>query len=244
MRPRKHCQATTAPRRLAMTGLILLEDDPILRQELREFLDDCGYTTTAAADLESFEQLFQPQQHKLAVFDLGLPDGDGLQLIQRLRQSGHRLGILVFTARGGSAARIQGLDIGADHYLVKGCDLDELAASLASLQRRIAFDAEERPWTLQLGPRRLTPPDAPPVQLSQQDLRVLQRLMAQAGECVSRQQIITALGEDFLTYDQRRLDTQMRRLRRNVEETSGLPLPVKTQRNQGYCFYAQACLLD
>lgn len=226
-----------------MTGLILLEDDPILRHELCEFLDDCGYTTTAAADLEAFQRLFQPPQHKLAVLDLGLPDGDGLQLIQRLRQSGHRLGILVFTARGGSAARIQGLDIGADHYLVKGCDLDELAASLASLQRRIAFDAEERPWTLQLGPRRLTPPDAPPVQLSQQDLRVLHRLMEQAGECVSRQQIIAALGEDFLTYDQRRLDTQIRRLRRNVEQASGLPLPVKTQRNQGYCFYAQACLL-
>lgn len=225
-----------------MTGLILLEDDPILRQELCEFLDDCGYTTTAAADLEAFQRLFQPQQHQLAVLDLGLPDGDGLQLIQRLRQSGHRLGILVFTARGGAAARIQGLNIGADHYLHKGCDLDELAATLSALERRLGYGVEENPWILQLGSRCLMPPGAPPAQLSRQDLLVLQCLMAQAGECVSRQQIITAIDEDFLTYDQRRLDTQIHRLRRNVERASGLPLPIKTQRNQGYCFYAQACL--
>lgn len=225
-----------------MTGLILLEDDPILRQELCEFLDDCGYTTTAAADLEAFQRLFQPQQHQLAVLDLGLPDGDGLQLIQRLRQSGHRLGILVFTARGGAAARIQGLNIGADHYLHKGCDLDELAATLSALERRLGYGVEENSWILQLGSRCLMPPGAPPAQLSRQDLLVLQCLMAQAGECVSRQQIITAIDEDFLTYDQRRLDTQIHRLRRNVERASGLPLPIKTQRNQGYCFYAQACL--
>ncbi|XQE68685.1 response regulator transcription factor [Pseudomonas sp. P3C3] len=223
-----------------MTGLILLEDDAILRLELHEFLVDCGFATEAVANLEEFHQRFDPQRHQLAVLDLGLPDGDGLQLITRLRQSGHRLGIVVLTAKGGARARIRGLDQGADHYLSKGCDLDELAATLAALQRRLGYQHEEQPWLLELGPRRLVPPGAPPVALSQQDLRVLRCLMSHAGHDVSRQQIVEALGEDFLLYDQRRLDTQMRRLRRNVELASGQTLPVKTLRNAGYCFFATA----
>jgi two-component system OmpR family response regulator len=223
-----------------MSDLILLEDDPILRQELCEFLADCGFAVDAAAHLEEFHRLFEPQRHRLALLDLGLPDGDGLQLIGRLRQSGHRLGIVVLTARGGAGARIQGLDLGADHYLHKGCDLDELAATLAALQRRLDYEHAEQPWLLQLGPRRLLPAGSPPVALSQQDLLVLQCLMSHAGRAVSRQQIIEALGEDFLHYDQRRLDTQMRRLRRNVELASGQTLPVKTLRNAGYCFFAEA----
>ena len=81
-------------------------------------------------------------------------------------------------------------------------------------------------------------PGGGPVRLSQQDLLVLQCLMQHAPESVSRQVIIEALGEDFLAYDQRRLDTQMRRLRRNIEDASGHTLPIKTLRNAGYCFYA------
>ncbi len=226
-----------------MTALILLEDDAVLREELREFLDDCGFATDAAATLEEFHRLFVPQRHRLALLDLGLPDGDGLHLISRLRQTGHRLGIVVLTARSGAPSRIQGLDSGADHYLGKGCDLDELAATLTALQRRLGYDRAEQPWLLEVGPRRLLPPGAPPVDLSQQDLVVLQCLMARAGHNVSRQQIVAALDEDFLHYDQRRLDTQMRRLRRNVEQASGQSLPVKTLRNAGYCFYA-ACRIE
>ena len=94
------------------------------------------------------------------------------------------------------------------------------------------------PW--KWGPRRLIIPGAPAVPLSQQDLLVLRCLMSQPGENISRRQIIEALGFDYLDYDQRRLDTQMRRLRRRVEDVSGQTLPVKTLRNSGYCFYEPA----
>jgi DNA-binding response OmpR family regulator len=67
--------------------------------------------------------------------------------------------------------------------------------------------------------------------------------MSQPGENISRRQIIEALGFDYLDYDQRRLDTQMRRLRRRVEDVSGQTLPVKTLRNSGYCFYQPAQVL-
>nr|WP_267912262.1 helix-turn-helix domain-containing protein [Stutzerimonas stutzeri] len=82
------------------------------------------------------------------------------------------------------------------------------------------------------------PPGFPPIPLSAQDLTVMLALAAN-GEAVSRKKIVLALGEDFLEYDQRRLDTQMRRLRRKVEQACGLQLPVTTLRGIGYRFYEE-----
>jgi len=143
---------------------------------------------------------------------------------------------------------VMSLGLGADHYLGKGCDLDELAAVLAALERRLGLQRLQSPavqpaapnWTLEVGPRRLLIAGAPAVPLSQQDLLVLRCLMSRPGENISRRQIIEELGFDYLDYDQRRLDTQMRRLRRRVEDVSGQTLPVKTLRNSGYCFYQPA----
>jgi len=225
-----------------MINVILLEDEPTLRQELDEFLQELGYAAISTASLAEFERDFEPSRHRLAIIDIGLPDGSGLHLIRRLRQEGHRLGIIVFSARGTTADKIAGLDIGADHYLSKGCDLDELAATLSALARRLELHRQQQDWQLELGPHRLLPPDAAPISLSRQDLRVLHSLMSQAGQAVSRAHIIQHLGGNFLNYDQRCLDTQIRRLRRKVEQASGQALPIKTLRNVGYCFYATASI--
>lgn len=92
---------------------------------------------------------------------------------------------------------------------------------------------------LELGPRRLLPPGGDAIGLSQQDVTVLHVLMAEPERIVSRQQIVQSLGENFLCYDQRRLDTQISRLRRK-EEAAGMTLPINTARNAGYRFYADA----
>lgn len=228
-----------------MPEVILLEDEPVLRQELGEFLEELGYAPTCVSSLQEFDQRFEPGRHHLAVIDIGLPDGCGLDLIQRLRKEGQQVGIVVFSARQTGRDRISGLAMGADHYLGKGCDLDELAATLAALVRRLGLpqpsqDAPPPEWLLEVGPRRLHIPGAVAMPLSQQDLTVLQCLMSQPNENISRRQIIEALGADYLDYDQRRLDTQMRRLRRRVEDLSGQTLPVKTLRSSGYCFYQPA----
>ncbi|MFT3719708.1 response regulator transcription factor [Pseudorhodoferax sp.] len=234
-----------------MLDIILLEDEPILSQELGEFLEEQGYAPLRLDSLQAFDRHFDPKRHRLAVIDIGLPDGSGLELIRRLRHSGEPVGIVVFSAHSTSLDRIRGLAVGADHYLGKGCDLDELAATLGALVRRLDLQHEAPPqpsakpcWTLELGPRHLHVPGAPLVPLSQQDLVVLGCLMASPGASISRRQIVAALGADYLDYDQRRLDTQMRRLRRRVEDISGRPLPVKTLRNSGYCFYEPATVLD
>ncbi|WP_406623318.1 response regulator transcription factor [Acidovorax sp. SDU_ACID1] len=223
-----------------MIDVILLEDEPVLRAELGEFLEQTGYAPQCVASLAEWERHFDVRRHRLAVIDIGLPDGSGLALIQRLRQDGQQLGIVVFSAHNTSADRIDGLATGADHYLGKGCDLDELEAVLAALGRRLGLQQSQQRWRLELGAGRLLPPGAPPVALSRQDLLVLHCLVRAAGEEVSRRQIVQALGADYLDYDQRRLDTQMRRLRRKVQSESGQLLPVKTLRGSGYCFYAAA----
>lgn len=220
-----------------MIDLILLEDEPVLAQELAEFLEDSGYRVTAVESLAAFTEVFDEHRHHLAVIDLGLPDGDGLDLIRQLRGSGSTLGIVAFTARGTPDNRVTGFRQGVDHYLSKGCDLDELAAVLDALRRRLGLQRESSPWQLDMGPRELKAPNRQGLRLSHQDSLVLQCLMRNAGKTVSRREIVNALDEDYLTYDQRRLDTQILRLRRNVEQATGLELPLKTLRNSGYCFY-------
>lgn len=225
-----------------MLNLILLEDEAVLRQELTEFLGDCNYRVSAVADVAGFHRCYQPAQHRIAVIDLGLPDGDGMELVRTLRAQDRQLGIVVFTARGTTPDKISGLSGGADYYLPKSTDLDELAATLAALQRRLGEAQAPATWILELRSRRLLPPGCSPISLSQQDATVLQVLMAEPERIVSRQQIVQSLGEDFLDYDQRRLDTQIRRLRRKTEQATGLPLPINTARNAGYRFFADAAV--
>jgi DNA-binding response OmpR family regulator len=114
----------------------------------------------------------------------------------------------------------------------------------SALARRLGLQRREARWRLELSAGRLLPPGAPPVALSRQDLLVLHCLVRAAGEEVSRRQIVQALGANVLDYDQRRLDTQMRRLRRKVLQESGQPLPVRTLRGSGYCFYAAAAVAE
>lgn len=109
--------------------------------------------------------------------------------------------------------------------------------NVESMQAARLADADVAPhWRLSASPPRLIPPGFAPIALSAQDYTVL-RALAKNGEIVSREEIILALGENFAEYDQRRLDTQMRRLRRKVEEACGLQLPVTTLRGVGFHFY-------
>lgn len=221
-----------------MARLLLLEDERILREEIANQLRDCGHAVDSAATVAEFDRLYQPGLHIIALIDLGLPDGDGIDLIGRLRARGERLGIVVVSARGGSASKVHGLTTGADHYLSKPVDLDELAAVVGALARRLETGGVTQRWTLQARSRQLTPPGGNPISLTAQAYLVLNVIAAGHGQTVDRRQIVDALGEDFLQYDQRRLDTQMHQLRKQVSEAAGLELPVRSARGRGYQFIA------
>ncbi len=218
-----------------MARVILLEDEPVLRMELAEFLQTQGHAVTASATAAEFMRLFDPKKHQVAVIDRGLPDGDGLDMILRMRRNGLRVGIIILTARAGSHDKVEGLVGGADHYISKTADLSELAATIAALARRLEVQEQPR-WLLQESPRQLVPPGQAPIALSTQDYLVLKALAG--GGDVTRESIVRALGGDYFDYDQRRLDTQMRRLRRKVQDACGLELPVSTLRTVGFRFHA------
>ncbi|MDD5247606.1 MAG: response regulator transcription factor [Rhodocyclaceae bacterium] len=220
-----------------MTRLILIEDEPVLREELSDFLASFGHEVKAVGGIAEFRQCFAPNDHLIAIVDLSLPDGSGLDLIAQLRAEGHQLGVIVLTARIGSNDKVTGLVGGADYYLAKTAQLQELAATVVALARRLGDEAPPR-WVLRGSPRQLIPPGFAPIPLSEQDYKVLRALSA-GGQTVTRQAIVAALGANYLDYDQRRLDTQMRRLRRKVEQGCGLDLPVSTVRSVGFRFHAR-----
>lgn len=217
-----------------MANVILLEDEVILRSELAGFLREEGHSVDTAGSIGEFEKIYLPGKHLVALVDLGLPDGEGLSLINRLRASGIRLGIIVATARSGSRNKVEGLIGGADHYLCKPFDLEELAATVTALLRRMDLCGNGAGWVLDTLRCQLIPPGKAPISLTSQGYIVFRTIVGGEGKPVSRRKIVEALGEDYLHYDQRRLDTQMHQLRKQVADACGLRLPVRTARGRGY----------
>lgn len=227
-----------------MKPLLLVEDEPVLRREIAAFLRDSGWQVSEAATLAECDRQLDTRPPAIIILDLGLPDGDGIDLIARLRQRGLPLGIIVLTARTSVTDKLKGLNIGADHYLPKSVGLDELAVTVTALARRLDLGGVSLDWVLVANGRKLVPPGYAPIDLSPQDHAVLRALMQAAGSIVSRRKLVEAMGDDFFTSDPARLDTQMRRLRKKLQDSTALELPVRTLRNEGYQFHAPALLRD
>jgi DNA-binding response OmpR family regulator len=227
-----------------MKPLLLVEDEPVLRREISAFLRDAGWQVSEAATLAECDRQLDSQPPSIIILDLGLPDGDGIDLIARLRQRSLPLGIIVLTARTSVADKLKGLNIGADHYLPKSVGLDELAVTVTALARRLDLGGVNPDWVLVASGRKLVPPGHAAIDLSPQDYAVLHALMQAAGNIVSRRTLVEVMGDDFLTSDPARLDTQMRRLRKKLQDSASLELPVKTLRNEGYQFFAPAQLRE
>ena len=223
-----------------MAEIILLEDERILRRELSDFLTQNGHVVAAVGSLAEFNHVFRPERHAIAIIDIGLPDGNGIDLVKQLRAQKMRLGIIILTARSSMPDKLEGLDCGADHYLPKSTDLLELAGTIAALARRLAAGGLSLRWILQSAGRTLVPPGLPAIDLSPQDFAVLKAIIDGNGRPVSRRTIVEHLGGDINATDPAALDTQMRRLRRKVAEATGKELPIKTLRNEGYQFYEPA----
>jgi DNA-binding response OmpR family regulator len=217
-----------------MSNLIFLEDEAVLRNEIADFLREIGHTVDTVDSIKAFDQTFKSGTHLIALIDLGLPDGDGLDLIGRLRAHGEQIGIIIITARNSSANKISGLLTGSDHYLTKPFDLNELAATINALLRRINVSGSNQHWRLNAKRFQLIPPGKAPIPLTAQSYIVLRTIANGCGEPVDRQVIVKALGEDYLQYDNRRLDTQIHHLRKTIIDACGLELPVRTARGRGY----------
>jgi DNA-binding response OmpR family regulator len=168
------------------------------------------------------------------VLDLGLPDGDGLDWLAANPQLLEH-GIVITTARGELRHRVSGVRAGADAYLVKPVQLEELTSMISNLSRRLK-PGPTKAWSLDQMAWQLVSPDGRTVKLTLSEHALLTRLAKSPGKAVGRQELVQSLGHDPRYYDLRRMEILVRRLRNKVRETLGYPLPLETAHSLGYAF--------
>lgn len=172
--------------------LLLVEDDAMIGEAIREGLRREGFTVDWVYDGESASQVLRTEAFDLLLLDLGLPRKGGLEVLTAARAHGHELPVLIITARDAVTDRVQGLDAGADDYLVKPFDLDELAARIRALLRRksgrTAPAIEHRGVILNPATHSVTR-DGREVALSPKEFALLQLLMERPGTILSRARI-------------------------------------------------------
>lgn len=122
--------------------LLIVEDDVALRTSLAASLRDAGYTLDEAGNAAEADHYADQYAVQLAIVDLGLPDRSGIDLVRRWRDADRRFPVLVLTARGHWQDKVAGLNAGADDYVVKPCQIDELKARIAALLRRAGGQAQ------------------------------------------------------------------------------------------------------
>jgi len=172
--------------------LLLIEDDRLIGRGVYETLRDEGYAVDWARDGESGLAQAVTGVHDLVILDLGLPQRDGVDILRRLRAGGHGVPVLIVTARDAPRDRVAGLDLGADDYLVKPFDLDELSARIRALLRRRAGRVdpvlEHHGVSMNLVTRRVSL-QGREINLSAREFSVLHALLERPGSVLSRDQL-------------------------------------------------------
>src|SRR5690606_15717773 len=212
--------------------ILLVEDDEALGEGIRVALKPEGYTVDWARDGASALHALTHEDFGLAVLDLGLPRMDGLEVLQRLRAGANAIPVLVLTARDATTDRIAGLDAGADDYLVKPFDVDELKARLRALLRR-RFNRPEP--TLEYRGIVLDPANqqvsyqGTPVPLPRKEFALLHELLAQPGRVMTRDRLQQALYGWEEEVESNALEVHIHHLRKKF-----FPELIRTVRGVGY----------
>ena len=216
--------------------ILVVEDEPALREALRSQLAAAGFTVDSAAD--GAEGLFAGTEYPIdvAIVDLGLPGIPGLELIRKLREAGKVFPILVLTARDRWEDKVEGLQAGADDYVAKPFHFEEVHARVQALMRRaggwarpelicgpIALDT--RAQTVKLR--------GSPVELTTFEYRILEHMMLRAGEVISKTELTERLYDQDFERDSNVIEVFIGRLRRKLDPDETLH-PIETLRGRGY----------
>jgi len=216
--------------------LLIVEDNEELAGLLAKGLKTAGYECDLLSTVEDARAVLATTFYAALVLDLGLPDGDGLELLREIRQRDNPIPVLVLTARGGLHDRIHGLRSGADDYLVKPFALEELVARLEAQLRRpgqllgsslrianLAFDTQNRQASI----------DDQPQVLSARETAVLELLMRSKGRVVSKKQVEDHIFGHSGDVASNAIEVYVHRLRKQLSER-GARVQVHTIRGVGY----------
>jgi two-component system response regulator TctD len=224
--------------------LLLVEDDPTMRATLHRALTRRGMEVTAVGDGETALSRWPSQQPDAVVLDLTLPGLDGLQVLEMARARGLRSPVLILTARGTVGDRVLGLNAGADDYLSKPFDLDELEARLRALVRRSADPANQRmpaPSTVQIGAIRYDKDSGAlylhgeVMELTPRELALMHALLAQPGHAVAKERLYELVFPGHLDVQYEAIEVVVYRMRKKL---AGTGLTLMTLRGLGYLLRA------
>lgn len=216
--------------------ILVIEDEPDLLAAMVRYLQLEGYVPFAAPSLKAAEHWLTQHDMDIIVLDLGLPDGDGLAWLGS-RPGLRDKGVIMTTARGEGSSRVSGVRAGADVYLVKPVQLEELTALIRNLLHRL-HRVDQPSWTLDVRSWNLISPEGQAIKLTHSEQILMIELARVPGSSVKREVLVTALGQNPEIYDPRRMEIMVRRLRNKAKETLGYDLPVETAHRQGYAFTA------
>ncbi len=210
--------------------VLLVEDDNDLRQSLADYLRlRKMHVTEAASGIEFYKTLLNGR-YDIAVLDVNLPDTSGYELAAAVHASQHAMGIIMLTARTGREDRVRGYQVGADIYLTKPVDSEELALAIGNLARRARSipraAASGVEWQVDRQRRTLHGPGDATVRLSVRETILLEHLARQPGVTVPRLDIAALYGDMEPDPESRRLDAAMARLRAKIR-SAGLESPVQ-----------------
>lgn len=218
--------------------LLVVEDQSLLRQQLTQGLTRNGYIVDDAGDGKTGLYQATEYDYDAAIIDLGLPLLDGISLIREIRSQGKTFPILILTARGDWQDKVEGLDAGADDYVVKPFQLEEILARLTALLRRAAGYAksliESGPIVLDISSKKVTL-SGNAVELTAYEYKMLEYLMLHPGQVISKTELTEHLYAQDYDRDSNVLEVFVRRLRQKLDSDDTLK-PIETIRGQGYRF--------
>jgi two-component system, OmpR family, response regulator len=212
--------------------ILIAEDEPILSRQLEAALTDSGYAVDCALDGERADFLGSTESYDAVILDLGLPKIDGLTVLRRWRDAGLGVPVLVLTARDSWHEKVRGMDGGADDYVAKPFQMEEVLARVRALIRRASGQAnpELRCGAVVLDSRnsRVTR-DGSPVKLTAHEFRVLSYLMHHRGRVVSQNELTEHIYAQSFDRDSNTVEVFIARLRRKLGATF-----IETVRGLGY----------
>ncbi|MBN9310674.1 MAG: response regulator transcription factor [Devosia sp.] len=212
--------------------ILVVEDDTNLNRQLKEALTEAGYVVDVAFDGEEGHFLGDTEPYDAVVLDIGLPQMDGLSVLEEWRRGGKKMPVLLLTARDRWSDKVQGIDAGADDYVAKPFHMEEVLARVRALVRRAAGQASNE---IVAGSVRLdvkagkVTVDGHAIKLTSHELRLLSYLMHHKGKVISRTELTEHLYDQDFDRDSNTIEVFVGRLRKKLPDDC-----IQTVRGLGY----------
>lgn len=218
-----------------MARILIVEDDPQIAKVLRLNLKLSGHETEAVTTVQDAWDILRRDHFDLMCLDIGLPDGSGIDLCEKVRSNGDEIPILFMSARTDEATVVKGITTGADDYIRKPFGMEELKARMNKIMKRFTPPSVNLSFgELAIDPaKRLVTIAGKMVNLGRKEMDILMILTRRAGDIVTRETILSALYDGADMYD-RTVDSHMSHLRRKIREIAGESLRITSVYGLGY----------